>query len=407
MRGRTPLVGFLGAVAVSDLGSKMTFVALPWLVLVTTGSATAVGVVAAAELFPFIAAVALGAPLVDRLGARRVAIATDVSSCALMGTLALTFHSGLSVVTPLVVLLGALRGMGQNAQTVLLRPVTEQTGADLVRTTAIYQGIFRFNELLFAPLAGVLIAVAGIWVTIAVDAVSFAISAAVVSGLVRPQWTKPGRVDSGYVAALWQGVRHLWSDRLLMGMFAMYFVTNLGHQAAIAVFVPLWVHDVLHSPTALGLVAGAYALGALLGSAAFAALATRLPRYPVLVLGFLIGGAPRFVALAYGHDPLLLAGLFLLSGFAVAPVMTITGALLYERVPPDFQARVFGAATAVAMAGTPLGVLLGGWAAAGWGLPAAALLAGAAYLAATLAPVVWSRTWRAMDARPVPASSPA
>ena len=67
---RRALVGLLVAVAVSDLGSKLTFLALPWLVLVTTHSPAAMGVVSAAELLPFVVSSAVGAPLVDRFGYR-------------------------------------------------------------------------------------------------------------------------------------------------------------------------------------------------------------------------------------------------------------------------------------------------------------------------------------------------
>ncbi len=46
------LAALLTAEIVSGLGSWMTFLALPWFVLVTTGSATRMGIVLAAELVP-------------------------------------------------------------------------------------------------------------------------------------------------------------------------------------------------------------------------------------------------------------------------------------------------------------------------------------------------------------------
>jgi len=411
---RAGLVGLLGAVAVSDMGSKMTFVALPWLVLVSTGSPAAMGVVAAAELLPFILALALGAPLVDRLRPRRTSIVTDVASTAVVALLALSYRGGLGMIVVLVAALGALRGMGQSSKTVLLRPVTVEAGADLLRMTSVYYGVSRFSDLVFAPLGGVLIALVGIRTTIVLDAVSFGLAAVIVAAMVRPgpgdpSPAEPGPADAvsagagsaggSYLAALRDGARHLWRDRLLTGIFAMTFVTNMCHQANVAVFVPLWVHDVLHSPAGLGLLTGAYALGTLLGSAVFTAVAPRVSRYLVFTLGFLLGGAPRFLAVAFGDGLTAAAVAFFICGVAVSPVLSIVGALLYERVPPPLQARVFGAATAVTTAGMPLGVVLGGWAAAGLGLTAAALVAGGVYVAATLAPVLGRRTWRQMDAR--------
>ena len=67
-RGVRPL---LAAEAISALGSQMTYLALPWFVLVTTGSAARMGIVLAVQLLPV---ALLGIPsgtLVGKLGARR------------------------------------------------------------------------------------------------------------------------------------------------------------------------------------------------------------------------------------------------------------------------------------------------------------------------------------------------
>ena len=71
---RIPLYGWLTAEAISLLGTRVSMIAIPWLVLVTTGSATQTGLVAAAELTPLVISKATGGPLVDRVGPRRAAI---------------------------------------------------------------------------------------------------------------------------------------------------------------------------------------------------------------------------------------------------------------------------------------------------------------------------------------------
>ena len=67
---------------VSQLGTRMSVLALPWLVLTATGSPTAAGAVVAAELLPYVLVQALGGPVVDRLGARRASVATDLAATA-------------------------------------------------------------------------------------------------------------------------------------------------------------------------------------------------------------------------------------------------------------------------------------------------------------------------------------
>jgi len=85
---------------------------------------------------------------------------------------------------------------------------------------------------------------------------------------------------------------------------------------------------------------------------------------------------------------------------AVAAVNPTIGALLYERVPAELQARVFGLTAAVPYGGIPLGGLVAAWAVGGLGLTGGLLLCGVAYFAATLTPVARYRSFRQMDNRP-------
>ena len=65
---RLPLVALLVADALSLSGNAMGFVAIPWYVLETTGSATLTGVVAALTFAPTVLATFFGGGIVDRLG---------------------------------------------------------------------------------------------------------------------------------------------------------------------------------------------------------------------------------------------------------------------------------------------------------------------------------------------------
>ncbi|HET9141636.1 hypothetical protein, partial [Actinophytocola sp.] len=67
---------------------------------------------------------------------------------------------------------------------------------------------------------------------------------------------------------------------------------------------------------------------------------------------------------------------------------------LYQRVPDEFQTRVFGLVAAICYAGFPIGGALGGAAVAAFGLHTAVLLAGCLYLVATLVPMLGYRTSR-------------
>jgi len=172
------------------------------------------------------------------------------------------------------------------------------------------------------------------------------------------------------------------------------FFANIVNQAIGSVFVPLWVSDVLHSPAALGIVFGAVSAGAILGNLVFTALAVKLSRYVVFAAGMAISGAPRVLVLGLSDQLTVVLTVSFLCGVAASAVNPILGAQLYERVPDEFQTRVFGLVAAIAYAGFPIGGVLGGAAVAGIGLRPAILLAGGLYLVATLAPLLGYRAAR-------------
>ena len=107
------LRALIAAQTVSRLGSQMTFLALPWFVLETTGSASRMGVVLAVELAPVgLFGIPSGA-LVGRLGARRTLLLCDAARVPLMCSVPLLHAAGVlsfPLLLVLVFLLGCFLG---------------------------------------------------------------------------------------------------------------------------------------------------------------------------------------------------------------------------------------------------------------------------------------------------------
>lgn len=393
---RRGVVGLFTAQAISMLGSRMSMLALPWFVLVTSGSAARTGLVAFVEMLPFVLVMAFGGPVIDRIGARRTSVLADLASALAVGAIPL-LHAGVGLrfeaLLVLVAAVGALRGFGDSAKRVLLPAAAAQGGMPLSRATGIEDGISRLATLLGAPAAGVLIVALDAPTVLLVDAATFAVAAVLIGALV-PDAAAPPREP--YLTALRAGFRWIRRDRLIMSIAVMMFVTNLLDAAQQAVLLPVWGRDVVGSAAAVGVMWGIFGVGAVTGNAVFTVLAPRLPRYGTFLIGMLIGGAPRFFAPAVTDEVWLPYAVSLVSGFAIAGVNPVLGAVEYERVPPEMQARVLGLGLSVSWGGIPLGGLLAGWAVAGLGLTASWWLFGAMYLAATVVPL-FMPVWREMD----------
>ncbi|MBF9128191.1 MFS transporter, partial [Plantactinospora sp. S1510] len=428
-RDRRPLVGLLTAGTISRTGSVMSLVALPWFTLVLTGSAARTGMVAFAEMLPFVLACALGGPLIDRLGARRVSIVADLGSAVAVAAIPLLHRAGglgFGTLVGLVAVTGMLRGFSDSAKRVMFPKTVEAAGTPMTRATSLNDGLSRLATLLGAPLAGLLVAVFDAPTVLLIDAATFAVGAVLLALTLSarrfggPEPTahaadgEPGSSAADgepasaaadrepYLTALRAGLRFLRGEPLVHGMMLLLFVTNLADAAYNSVLLPVWAREVAGSSAALGFLTGSFALGAVLGNAVFTVVAPRVPRFAVFAVGFLIAGAPRFVGLAL-LDPLW--AIYLVSftaGVSIAAINPILGAVSFERIPEHLRARVLGLTQAAAWAGIPLGGLLGGAAVNGMGLPAALLLFGSAYLVVTLLPFVLP-VWRELDRQPSPA----
>ncbi|MER7419924.1 MFS transporter [Micromonospora peucetia] len=403
-RSRAALVGLLTAGTISDTGTRVSTVTLPWLVLVSTGSPTRMGLVVAAEMLPYVLTSALGPPLVDRLGARRVSITADLASAAGMVLLAVSYQLGFATLLGLVAVIGVLRGLGDNAKRAMAHATIAAAGASMARVSAIDDGLHRMSILVGAPVAGVIIAWFGITQAILIDAATFAVAAAVVTALIPASIGRPTHAATTerepYLKALGIGLRHLRQDQVAVGIFAVMFIINLFNQASVAVYIPLWVDHVLDNPAALGAVSGALALGAIVGNIGFSIAATRLPRYVTFTIGLLVGGAPRFLVMAFSNDLLVVIAVTFVCGLALSSVNPIIAATILERTPPPLQARMFGLATAFSWASIPIGGVLGGWAASALGLTAAIALSGLLYLMVALTLVLRPARWRRLDEPP-------
>ena len=299
-RSRTPLVGYLVAEAISLVGTRLSMIAIPWLVLVTTGSPAKTGLVAFAELAPLVAIKAGAGPLIDRVGARRVAIGCDLASVVVVGLIpllhamdSLTF----GVLLVLVALGGALRGPGDGAKSAFVPALTAHSGVPLERVTGLSSAIERSSTFFGAAAAGLLVALVGPANALALDALSFGVCAAVFGLSTRGMPSEPVEdrpPGTSYLEELRGGWNYLRTDAVLVGLCVMVATTNLLDIAFTTVLVPVWAHDNGMGVGAVGTLFSVWAAFSVVGALLAAWLGPRLRRFPTYVVAFLITGAAPF-----------------------------------------------------------------------------------------------------------------
>ncbi len=146
------------------VGNSLTFVAVPWFVVHTTGSAAKTGLSGGAIALALVLAGFFGGPMVDRLGFRRTSIAADVMSGVTVAMIPLLYDTvGLAFwqLLALVFLGSFFDAPGSSARLNLISDLARKTGMPRERANSAFQAMERSSLLVGPPLAGALRAAFG------------------------------------------------------------------------------------------------------------------------------------------------------------------------------------------------------------------------------------------------------
>jgi predicted MFS family arabinose efflux permease len=367
---------FLGQ-GVSVLGDRMVAVALAFAVLEVGGSASAVGLVLACATLPLVGSVLFGGVVADRTSRRAVMIGADLVRVASQGATAALLIAGVAEVWTLALfagVTGAATGFFNPASSGLLPevvPPEELQPANALRATAVSGG-----EIAGPLAAGVLVATAGAGWAIAVDAATFAVSAACLAALRVTRGSAPaaasflGDLRDGWVA--FRSRRWVWT-------FVTYFAIANMLWGAWSALGPVVADRELGGAAAWGTVLAAVGVGALAGSLAATPVKPRRPLVLVglseamfvLPLAFLAAGAPV---------PVLAAGA-LVSGAGMMLGTSVWLSTLQRHIPAESLSRVSSYDWFGSYAFYPLGLAIWGPVAAAIGIAPALWVAFALLLA--------------------------
>jgi MFS family permease len=354
-----PVFALVAAEIVSGLGSYMTFLALPWFVLVTTGSPTKMGIVLAAELLPV---ALLGIPsgtVVTRLGARRTMLVCDIARAPIVASIPLLHDAGLlsfPLLLALVALTGVFSGPYFSSQRLILPELLGEDEQTIARANSIVEGAQRLNAFAGPALAGVLIAAMGASSVLYLDAATFLLSAGLVAAFVPRRHEVAAQGDSGGMLA---GLRFVLRDRFLGPTMISVVISNMLGQAMIAALPVLAYEEFGRSSRVAGAFFAAMGIGSLLGAFAAYGLVGRFSPMRIAAASVLAGAVPKWFL---GFD-LSEAGIVVVlaaSSFWNPVGNAVVIGLMTVRTPPALRAKMMTAVITFATIAGPIGLVLAG-----------------------------------------------
>jgi len=337
--------------AISEFGTQITFVAVPFQVYFLTRSTAMVGLLALFEVIPLIVLPIVGGTIADALERRRMLMVAH----ALTAVLSIALAVNAFLPEPRLWILFAFSFLSASAYS-LYSPALRAWPArlltpDLYTSALALEVVYYQSAALTGPvLAGVLITV-DVGYAYALDAVSYLAVVVALAGM-RPSPPTAEHLSVGW-SAITEGLRFLRGKQVLQGTFwidlnAMIF----GLPVAL---YPAFVLDILHaSPAVLGLFYSAEALGALL-VALFSGRAKHVRRQGLVTIVACMCWGAGIVGFGFAGT-LWLALLFLMLASASDMVSGLYRDAILKTVTPDeMRGRLEGISLSVVGTGPSLG----------------------------------------------------
>lgn len=371
--------------ALSVIGDRITPVAIAFAVL-AIGDATDLGLVLAASGVPFALFAIAGGVVSDRVGRRNVMIASDVARTASQALTAVLLLTGSAEVWMLVVLAAVYGTAAAVFMPALIGLIPQTVPPDRLQEANALLGFTRSIATVGGPaVAGIVIALSGPGEAIALDAATFAVSAACLAALrLRPRAADAPETDADEgrfgrrLRAGWAEVRSRPWLASGLGAIAAYHVFVLP---AVYILGPALAVRELDGASSWAVIVACFGVGTVIGNV----LAMRIPiGRPVLVaaLALLVGGT-QAVIITSGLGTAGIAALEVPAGIAVSLFFTLWDTSIQEQVAPAAVSRVSSYDFAASLGLMPLGMAVAGPLADSVGLQTTlVLMSGAGMLAA-------------------------
>jgi MFS family permease len=399
-------VAYLSSHFLSFLGNGILAVALPLIVLQTTGSPLSVGAVSTATAVPALLVGLAAGVLIDRVNRRTCSIVSDlVSAGAVVAIPVVDLLWGLNI-TWLVVLaiVGSFGDVpGMTARQVMVPAVARHAGVPLERLIGLRQSMTSMALVIGPAAAGTLLSLFDGSTVLFVTAATSALAALITAAM--PHRLGNVEVDAAHRDSLWTqlsaGATAVRNSRFLLGTVTITVGLAIALGGLQGLVLPIYFSAIAR-PDLLGFVLTALALGMLAGTTTFAAFGRRLSRrfwMTTAIIGTTIGFAVMSTVISPAW---VFAGAAVL-GVANSALGAVLGVLQAEHIPDGVRGRVLSLQNACLQVAAPAGIGLAG-VVAEYGSPLAAGVSVLVVWLAIVAALVMSRALADLDAAPTPST---
>lgn len=333
-------VGWWTGNTISALGTSVSAIAYPLLVLSQTGSVAKAGLIGSANLIGILVTTLWGGVLADRASRRAILVAGPLVQAVVLGSVAalvVSGHTELPVLVASALLSGLCSGVVLGASTPALARIVPAERLPAANGQAMARDMAA--QLLGSPLGGLLFAAAA-WVPFLSDGVSFVFAALGALNIRTP--LGPDRTQAQPRTSMTQdageGIRFVRNQPFLRFVVVMASVLNMINQAFVLLLIGIVVHRGGNSAT-VGICVAMTVAGGLIGSLFAAKVTAHVPARAVLCGGISIFTA-SVVAIALVPATWQIAAVVCVAEVATVPANVVLQSYVIRMVPDQLLGRV-------------------------------------------------------------------
>jgi predicted MFS family arabinose efflux permease len=316
-----------GAATISIFGSLVTRVALPLAAILILGSgAIEVAILRSMELIATLVFGLVAGAWVDRLRRRPVLIWADLGRAALLISIPIAFAFGVLTYWQLLlvtVFASILTTFFDSADNAYLPTIVERD--QLVEANGALAASGSVAEFTAFGISGFLVQILTAPIAIALDAISYLVSAVLLATIHRDEAPPPPRSEREPVLAeIRDGLRIVRHDPVLRAFVG----AQMALSALWGVFGATWFLFVLEElgigPAALGVIAGVGGFSSFIGAVAATRATRRFGIGPVAIAAMLLAAVgSAFIPLAPAALPLVAVGCLLVQQLVADSAVTV------------------------------------------------------------------------------------
>lgn len=356
------LSGLLAFNGVSILGNAITEIAIPWLILEISGSPLLVAAIMSAKILPLLFSIFFSAQLVDKYGAYRISLLSDLVNFFSVLLIPLFYTMDVLNFYLLAVLLifsTILDSPGRLAKDVMLAKEIKQNKSEHELINGINSTVENICDLIGPIVGSLIIATLGTLNALYFDAVSFLITALGLIILKKhfvANINEVTEIPSQPHHYFLEAFRYMTSEKELLGVLLISAIVNFVITPFLIIYLPYVNKQEFNSVLSLGVSMTSFGIGTTLSSLLYGVYGKYFPSNRIIITSYSLFVLCLISLELFNGQYAFFIQLFAIGiciGFSAPVEMT----LIQRQVPENLFGRIMTLFSSTRFLAVPVGYL--------------------------------------------------